>query len=130
MAERTPIGTGTLTLVAPRLGQRTFRARVIDAYERRRAVTGERTLPVLQAAHIRPYSLSGPHATENGLLLRSDLHTLFDRGYVTVTPKLELRVSRSIREEFENGRDYYALDGRDVRQPIAPHPPPSRELLE
>jgi putative restriction endonuclease len=121
---------GAPALVAARLGQGTFRARIIDAYERRCAVTGERTLPVLEAAHIKPYSLSGPHATENGLLLRSDLHTLFDRGYVTVTPGLELRVSRSIREEFVNGRDYYALDGREVRQPIAPYPTPSKELLE
>ncbi len=121
---------GTPVLVAPRLGQGIFRARVMDAYGRRCAVTGERTLPVLEAAHIKPYSQSGPHATENGLLLRSDLHTLFDRGYVTVTPKLELRVSQSIRAEYENGRDYYALDGHEVRQPVAPYPAPSNEFLE
>ena len=104
---------GEPILVAPRLGQGTFRTKVIDAYERRCVVTNERTLPVLQAAHIRPYAQSGPHAPENGLLLRSDLHTLFDRGYVTVTPTLEFRVSQRIKAEFENGRDYYALDGRE-----------------
>ena len=49
-----------------------------DAYERRCAVTGEKTLPVLEAAHIRPYALLGPHRVNNGLLLRSDLHKLFD----------------------------------------------------
>ena len=43
-------------------------------------------LPVLEAAHIRPYAHGGEHRVDNGLLLRSDLHTLFDRGYVTVTP--------------------------------------------
>ena len=101
-----------------------------DAYERRCAVTGERTLPVLQAAHIKPYSQLGPHSTENGLLLRSDLHTLFDRGYLTVTPEMELRVSRRIRDEFENGRDYYALERAPVRQPVAPYPPPARDYLE
>lgn len=121
---------GNPMLVAPRLGQGTFRARVIDAYERRCAVTGERTLPVLEAAHIRPYSQSGPHTTENGLLLRSDLHTLFDRGYVTVTPSLELRVSHKIRDEFENGRDYYALDGQPIRLPAEPYPAPATRLLE
>jgi len=47
----------------------------------------------------------------NGLLLRSDLHKLFDRGYVTVSPDLRFVVSRRIREEFENGRDYYARNG-------------------
>jgi putative restriction endonuclease len=61
--------------------------------------------------------------------LRKDLHPLLDAGYVTVTP-LELRVSRRIREEFENGRDYYALAGSSVRLPLAPDPPPSAEYLE
>jgi putative restriction endonuclease len=103
---------------------------VTDAYERRCVVTGERTLPVLEAAHIRPYAQSGPHEVSNGLLLRSDLHTLFDRGYVTVRPDKRFRVSRRIREDFENGRDYYALDGHEIRLPAAPHAPPSSELLE
>ena len=121
---------GEPILVAPRLGQGTFRTKVIDAYERRCVVTNERTLPVLQAAHIRPYAQSGPHAPENGLLLRSDLHTLFDRGYVTVTPTLQFRVSQRIKAEFENGRDYYALDGRKNRLPARGNPPPAREFLE
>jgi putative restriction endonuclease len=43
---------------------------------------------------------------ENRLLLRSDLHTLFDRGYLTVTPEARLEASNRIRKEFENGRDY------------------------
>ena len=55
---------------------------------------------------------------------------MFDAGYVTVTPTLELRVSRRIREEFENGRDYYALEGTSVRLPTPPSPPPSAEYLE
>jgi putative restriction endonuclease len=116
--------------VHPRLGQGAFRVMVTDAYERRCVVTNERTLPVLEAAHIKPYSLTGQHEVSNGLLLRSDLHTLFDRGYVTVAPDMRLRVSRRIHEEFENGRDYYALHGRDVRLPIAPHASPSRDVLE
>lgn len=121
---------GRPILVTPRLGQGAFRVLVTDAYQRRCVVTGERTLPVLDAAHIKPYAQSGPHQLENGLLLRKDLHALFDAGYVTVTPELDLRVSGRIREEFENGRDYYALDRRPVRLPAPPHPPPSREYLE
>ena len=74
-------GFGTPTLVTPRLGQGTFRVAVTDAYQRRCAVTEERTLPVLEAAHIRPYGRGGGHEIINGLLLRSDLHKLFDRGY-------------------------------------------------
>jgi len=68
------------TLVYPRLGQGSFRVLVTDLYGRRCAVTGERTLPVLEAAHVRPVSAGGPHDPRNGLLLRSDLHTLFDRA--------------------------------------------------
>lgn len=121
---------GNPVLVRPRLGQGGFRILVTDAYERRCAVTGERTLPALEAAHIRPYSLHGEHRIENGLLLRRDLHALFDDGYITVTPDHRVRVSRRIREEFQNGRDYYALDGTTVRLPAPPNPPPSREFLE
>jgi putative restriction endonuclease len=76
---------GPPTLSFPRLGQGSFRIIVTDAYDRRCAVTNERTLPALDAAHIKPYSGSGKHSVENGLLLRRDLHALFDRGYMTVT---------------------------------------------
>jgi putative restriction endonuclease len=94
-----------------RIGQGGFRVLVTDAYKRRCAITGEKTLPVLEAAHIQPYSKDGPHATNNGLLLRSDLHTLFDLGYVTVTKDYRVEVSRRIKEEYENGREYYKLHG-------------------
>lgn len=100
--------------VRGRLGQGAFRALVTDAYTRRCAITGERTLPALEAAHIKPYVESGPNRTENGLLLRSDIHKLFDAGYVTVTPERRIEVSRRIREEFENGRDYYRFHGSEL----------------
>ncbi len=103
---------GSEYLARARLGQGAFRILVTEIYQRRCAITGERTLPVLEAAHIKPYSKSGPHAVNNGLLLRSDLHILFDKGYLTVTKDLHVEVSRRIREEFENGRDYYALHGK------------------
>ncbi len=115
----------------PRLGQGAFRVEVTDAYSRRCAITGERTLPALEASHIRPYAKNGPHQISNGLLLRSDLHNLFDLGYLTVNLDYKVEVSRRIREEFENGRDYYALQGR----PLAVLPRdeaarPAKEFLE
>ncbi len=121
---------GTPVMVRPRLGQGGFRVLVAQAYERRCVITGERTLPALEAAHVKPFSQSGPHEVENGLLLRKDLHALFDRGYLTVTPDLRVRVSRRIRDEFENGRDYYALDARSIRPPLGGYPHPSRDYLE
>ncbi len=104
-----------LRIIRGRLGQGAFRSLVTDAYTRRCAISGERTLPALEAAHIKPYSESGPNRTENGLLLRSDLHRLFDAGYVTVTPERRIEVSRRIKEEFENGRDYYRFHGEKLR---------------
>lgn len=98
-----------------RLGQSAFRTAVTDAYDRRCAFTGEKTLPALQASHIKPYASSGPHRVDNGLLLRADLHQLFDAGYVTVTTDHRIEVSRRIKEEFDNGDAYLALHGTPLR---------------
>lgn len=108
---------GEPRLLPTRLGQGAFRARVLDIYDRRCAVTLEKTVPVLEAAHIRPYSDGGKHENANGLLLRSDIHRLFDEGYVTVTPSFQFEVSRDIKENFSNGRDYYAMQGRKIFAP-------------
>lgn len=108
---------GAPQLVRPRLGQGAFRLLVTDLYQRRCAVTRERTLPALDAAHIQPYAEGGVHEASNGLLLRRDIHSLFDAGYVTVTPDLRFEVSRRIKEEYENGRHYYALHGEPVWAP-------------
>ena len=104
-------------LIRPRLGQGAFRILVTDVYNRRCAITQERTLPALEAAHIRPYGEGGEHEARNGLLLRRDIHSLFDAGYVTVTPELRFEVSRRIKEEFDNGRHYYELHGKPIFTP-------------
>lgn len=105
---------GRSILTKVRLGQGAFRILVTDAYNRRCAISGERTLPVLEAAHIKPYSQSGPHFIANSLLLRSDLHKLFDFGYLTLTKELKIEVSRRIKVEFENGKDYYRYHGLPI----------------
>jgi putative restriction endonuclease len=121
---------GKPVTIHPRLGQGAFRLLITDAYNRRCAMTGEKTLPVLEAAHIRPYSLGGEHELSNGLLLRSDLHKLFDLGYVTVDPDdHKIVVSKRIREEYENGRHYYALHGNAIATPIGSYSIPSQENL-
>ena len=117
-------------LVRARLGQGSFRVLVTEAYQRRCAVTGERTLPALQAAHIKPYTLSGPNHVNNGLLLRADLHLLFDKGYMTITPEMTTEVSKRIREEFHNGKEYYALQGRRLAMPDNMPDRPSREFID
>lgn len=121
---------GEPIMVKPRRGQGAFRLIVSDAYQKRCAVTGEKTFPVLEAAHIKPVSRGGDHRTQNGLLLRSDLHTLFDRGYVTVTPKGEFRVSPKLKETWMNGQVYYDLDRSPIRMPGESEKRPSSLLLE
>jgi putative restriction endonuclease len=116
---------GNSILKKVRIGQGAFRVLITDAYTRRCSITGEKTLPVLEAAHIKAYAESGPHTISNGLLLRSDMHKLFDSGYITITKDYKVEVSRRIKEEFENGREYYQFHGnalinlphRDVDQP-------------
>lgn len=120
---------GAPQVIRPRLGQGTFRIAVTDAYGRACAVTGEHSLPALEAAHIRPFADQGVHETWNGLLLRSDFHRLFDRGYMTVTPQLRLEVSRRLKEEYENGRSYYPFHGAAVRIPQFAADQPDPEML-
>ncbi|MEQ8235206.1 MAG: HNH endonuclease [Syntrophomonadaceae bacterium] len=105
---------GKEQIIKPRIGQGAFKVLITDAYQRRCAITGEKTLPVLEAAHIKPYSLEGPHAINNGLLLRRDFHTLFDRGYITINSQLTVEVSHRIKEDFGNGKEYYAHHGRNL----------------
>jgi putative restriction endonuclease len=112
-----------------RVGQSTFRARLMVAYEGQCAVTGEHALPVLEAAHIQEYMGPASNHLQNGLLLRADLHRLFDRGYVTATSDLRLEVSSRLKSEFDNGRIYYEMAGRRLAAPRNPQARPSPEAL-
>jgi putative restriction endonuclease len=103
--------------VFQRLGQGAFRLIVTDSYQRSCAVTGSHILHVLDAAHIRPVVEHGSHHPSNGLLLRQDVHTLFDRGYITVTPDRRIEVSHRIKSEFDNGKEYYSLHGNRISVP-------------
>lgn len=116
--------------VRPRLGQATFRIAVLDAYSRRCAITGERSLPAIEASHIQPFSHGGTHVVPNGLPLRRDIHRLFDLGYVSVRPDCSFAVSQALRDEYENGRVYYEMAGRKLRDPAHPGDRADPALLE
>lgn len=121
---------GNEYLTHVRLGQGSFRILVTDAYHRRCAVTNEKTLPALEAAHIKSYSKNGPHRTNNGLLLRADIHRLFDDGYVTLDPDLRFLVSERVREQFENGHEYYRFHGVKLQNlPDSINDLPSKEFI-
>lgn len=122
---------GLSITVRPRLGQSSFRVLVTDAYQRRCAITGERTLLTLEAAHIVPYAEEGIHDVRNGLLLRADFHRLFDAGLVSVTPDLKIKISKRIKEEWFNGQAYYRLDSKPLSVvPVHPSMQPDPDCLD
>jgi HNH endonuclease len=119
---------GEPTLVCPRLGQGAFRLTVTDVYGRCCAVTKEKTLPILEAAHIRAYKDGGAHEVTNGLLLRRDIHRLFDLGYVTISTDGRFEVGRRLKDDYENGHHYYAMHGQSLSLPRDPLQRPAREV--
>jgi putative restriction endonuclease len=124
-----PASRGEPQIVFPRLGQGSFRVVVADAYKRRCALTGSPVLHVLEAAHIQPVTEDGPNDVRNGILLRQDVHTLFDRGYITVTPQYRVEVSHRIKDEFEDGREYYSAHGQLISLPVEANLHPSSKFL-
>ena len=128
-----PFGGYALPGLQPRrLGQGAFRKLVLDAYGRRCAVSGEHAVPVLQASHIKPFADVEQHEITNGLALRSDIHILFDQGYVTVTPDYQFLVSPRLREDFDNGAAYYeyARQRPRILLPDDPSSGPDRSHLD
>jgi HNH endonuclease len=121
---------GKPQILLPRLGQGAFRMIVADSYQRQCALSSSHILHILDAAHIRPYkSEGGTHSPTNGILLRQDIHTLFDRGYLTITPDYHVEVSKRIKEEFNNGVEYYAMHGKQIHVPALEQMRPSKDAL-
>jgi len=121
---------GAPTIITPRLGQGAFRVAVTEAYGRRCAITDGKVLPALDAAHIKPYGEGGLHMKSNGVLLRKDIHSVFDAGYVTIDRDFRFRVSKKVRETFNNGEEYLRLDGKELRRPNHKADWPEIELLK
>lgn len=117
------------TMSTRRIGQGAFRGMVLQTYERRCALTGGKVLPVLEAAHIKPFAHGGLHHVTNGILMRSDVHALFDLGYLTLAPDHTIRASSRLKDEFNNGDDYRRLHGHTIWLPPDRTRQPSRELL-
>lgn len=132
-ADDTPIVSGPIfgdpRMAVPRLGQQAFKGMVLAAYHRRCAITGAKITPVLQAAHIRPVARHGEHRLDNGLLLRSDVHTLFDQGYLGIDDHHRIRVSRRLRDDFGNGAEFYSRAGNVIDLPERRAERPSRDAV-
>jgi hypothetical protein len=114
-----------LRLIAMRQGQPAFRSVLMDAYERTCAMTGCNVIPTLEAAHILPYRGVDTNHVQNGLLLRADVHTLFDLGLLNVDPdSFVIRVNADIVDAT-----YARLDGTRLRLPKRTESWPSQEAL-
>lgn len=95
-----------------RRGQKAFRDRLLDLYGASCAVTGHGPEPVLEACHLAPHSETGSNDPDNGLLLRSDIHALFDEGLLSIEPKT---LTIHVAPELE-GTPYAELEGKALRQ--------------
>lgn len=113
------------TTIKQRRGQQQFRQKLLDAYDGRCAITGSQVVDVLEAAHIRPYRGSHSHRVQNGILLRSDLHTLFDLHLLTVDDDLVVRLSPQIVDS-----EYAQYDGTALRRTTPRTARPARENLQ
>lgn len=113
--------------VEQRQGQPAFRLALMLAYKNKCAVTGCNVRDALQAAHISAVSSGGQHAISNGLLLRADIHNLFDRGLLTIDSSYIVHLDSSIR----NSAGYKQLHLKPLLNlPAQKQEMPSKALLE
>ena len=116
-----------LRAIIVRKGQADFRADLIEAYDGQCVITRCKILEVLEAAHIMPYSVNQITNKNNGLLLRADIHTLFDRGLIAINPSTRDVV---ISSELKFSKSYATLEGRVIVSPRNPDDSPSRANLQ
>lgn len=101
-----------LRAIRARAGQPQFRANLLVIYGGRCAVTGCDAPAALEAAHVTPYGDGGTYSGQNGLLLRADLHTLFDKGLIAFDHNRRLLLHPSLRRT-----EYSVLGGTTLRNP-------------
>ncbi|MDZ5741126.1 HNH endonuclease [Pseudomonas asiatica] len=118
--------TRTVASIVRRRGQPQFRKQLLKAYQGRCAITACSLQQVLEAAHIHPYLGDETNIVSNGLLLRADVHTLFDLGLLWVNPNdLRIEISEVLRSS-----EYVSIEGRSLYLPENEAEHPSRRALE
>ena len=104
-------------MVRVRLGQNKFRKSLLDRYGSICAITGKQPVEALDAAHLYSYAALGEHHEHGGLLLRKDLHRLFDLGWIAIEPNA---LTISLSQRLKGFPDYASLEG--ARLVISPPP--------
>lgn len=115
-----------LASIVRRQGQRSFRTALLKAYDGRCAVTGCTIEALLEAAHIVPYQGAETNVVSNGLLLRADIHTLFDLGLLWVNPSnLMVELADSLKNS-----EYGILNKKTLSLPVSLSDRPSVKALQ
>jgi hypothetical protein len=97
-----------------RIGAFPFRSALIEAYRGKCAITESGVIQILQAAHIKPYRGAATNRINNGLLLRVDLHQLFDKDLIGVNPDtLRICISKELI-----GTEYEKFSDRKLAEPV------------
>jgi putative restriction endonuclease len=112
-------------LVTERKGQGNFRAIITTAYSNKCCITNETTPELLEAAHIQPYFDENSNHVKNGLLLRVDLHKLYDNGLLYIDESFKIHISPEVKSEY-----YQKLNGTTIRLPENNNLHPSKEALK
>jgi putative restriction endonuclease len=113
--------------IRERRGQKAFRDKLLKVYGGRCAISGCDIVDLLEAAHITPHLGRQTNLVTNGLLLRSDLHTLLDCGLLAIDPRTRnVFLARVARESA----DYKYLLDRRVRDPVSNSDAPSLKVLQ
>ncbi len=115
----------TMAAIVRRRGQQAFRSALLDAYERKCAVTGCDVVDALEAAHIVAYRGDHTNHVTNGLLLRSDIHTLFDLHKISVDPATrKVLLADELRTSM-----YRQYGGKLIRWPRDERRGPNKDAL-
>lgn len=110
--------------IKTRRGQARFREALMQAYKRRCAISRCSVEELLEAAHIKPHAEQTDYRVSNGLLLRSDLHTLFDLNLLAIDDRYRVRLSANLRNS-----EYWKYHGQDVAAPDRLSDNPDRDAL-
>ena len=108
-----------------RRGQAQFREKLLAAYGRTCAIAGCKLVDLLEAAHIRPHADEPNYSVTNGLLLRADIHTLYDLDLLSIDTRLRMRLAPALLQS-----EYKNYDGKDLRQPSYPSEMPNLDAVE
>lgn len=112
-------------LTDTRIGQGLFSGMIKKAYNNQCCVSGEKIPELLNAAHIQSYINADSHHVQNGLLMRVDIHALYDAGLISIDENYDILVSEQL-----NLTDYYKYKSKKITLPVNRSDFPSKDALK